>query len=99
MKKESFDLQIQNFLSAAAEDHRIHPAHISLYVTLLCYWKQQQYINPIDMCRDELMKRSKITGRTTYQRCLRELHERGYIIYEPTYNRFANSRIYLGSPK
>ena len=95
MKKESFDLQLQNFLSAAAEDHRIHPAHISLYVMLFYFWKQQQYINPIDMCRDELMKRSKITGRATYQRCLRELDQIGYIKYVPSFNRFANSRMYM----
>jgi CDP-glycerol glycerophosphotransferase (TagB/SpsB family) len=95
MKKDSFDLLLQDFLTVAGDDHRIHPAHISLYVTLFFYWKQQQFTNPIDVCRDELMKRSKITGRTTYQRCLRELHERGYIIYKPTFNRFENAKMYL----
>jgi hypothetical protein len=99
MKKESFDLLLDNFLAAVAEDHRIHPAHISLYITLLYYWKQQQYINPIDKCRDELMKRSKITGRASYQRCLRELHQTGYIRYKPSFNRFANSKLYLVNDK
>jgi len=86
---------LERFLNAAAEDPFIHPAHISLYVTLLYYWKRQDFINPVDVRRDKLMKQAKITGRTTYQRCLRELRERGYILYEPKYNRFVNSCIYL----
>lgn len=49
------------------------------------------------MRREELMKRSKITGRTTYQRCLRELQAAGYIRYEPTFNRFENARISVTS--
>jgi CDP-glycerol glycerophosphotransferase (TagB/SpsB family) len=77
----------------------MHPAHISLFVTLFYCWKQQQFTGPIDMRRDELMKRSKITGRATYQRCLRELHEAGHIIYAPTFNRFANCKIFLRSSK
>jgi len=47
------------------------------------------------MRRDELMKQSKIVGRSTYQRCLRELQEGGYIKYEPTFNRFKNAKIYM----
>jgi hypothetical protein len=84
---------LEGFMLAVAEDHRIHPAHISLYVTLFCLWKQQQYKGMIDMRRDELMKISKIVGRGTYQRCLRELHSAGYINYQPTFNRFENSKI------
>ena len=81
------------FLEAVTENYRMHPAHISLYTILFYCWKKQQYKNPIDMRRDELMKRSRITGRATYQRCLRELQESGYIKYAPTFNRFANTKI------
>lgn len=45
------------------------------------------------MRRGELMKRSRIVGRGTYQRCLKELQAGGYIKYEPTFNRFENAKI------
>ena len=92
--------QILNiFLEAVRDDHRMHPAHISLYVVLFSLWEQGQYKNPINMRREELMKRAKISGRSTYQRCLKELQESGYIIYEPNFNRFANANIRISSPK
>lgn len=84
---------LEDFLLAVAEDHRIHPAHISLYVALFFCWKQQQYKGLIDMRRDELMKMAKIVGRGTYQRCLRDLHSAGHINYQPVFSRFENSKI------
>jgi hypothetical protein len=86
---------LEDFILAAADDPLIHSTHVSLYMALFHQWKQCHFINPLDIKRDELMRRAKITGRATYQRCLRDLHEGGYIIYEPRYNRFVNSRIYL----
>lgn len=47
------------------------------------------------MRREELMKRAKISGRGTYQRCLKELQACGYILYEPSFNRFKNAKIHL----
>ena len=80
-------------MQKAVEDHRLYPAHISLFVALFYSWKEQQYESPLDMRREELMKRSKIVGRGTYQRCLKELQAGGYIKYEPTFNRFENAKI------
>ena len=86
-------MKLELFFSSVADDHRIHPAHISLYVTLFFCWKQQRCKGLIDMRRDELMKMAKIVGRGTYQRCLRDLHNAGHINYQPSFNRFENSKI------
>lgn len=84
---------LDSFMQKAVNDHRLYPAHISLFVALFYCWKEQQYKSPLDMRRGELMKRSRIVGRGTYQRCLKELQAGGYIKYEPTFNRFENAKI------
>jgi len=41
------------------------------------------------------MELAKISGVATYHKTIRELHEYGYIKYQPSYNRFSRSRIYI----
>jgi hypothetical protein len=41
------------------------------------------------------MKLAKISGVATYHKSIRELDEYGYIRYEPSYNRYKRSVIYL----
>src|ERR1700733_14226068 len=91
-------IELDEFLIAAQDDHLIHPPHISLYVALFQVLKQCHFIQPIDRKRDDLMRLSKITGRGTYQRCLRDLHAGGYIIYRPCFDGSRNSLIYLSKP-
>jgi len=86
---------LDEFMRKAVDDHRLYPSHISLFVALFYLWKEQGYADGLNMRRDELMKRSKIVGRGTYQRCLRELDKGGYIKYIPTFNRFANSLVFI----
>jgi len=46
------------------------------------------YIN-----REEAMRFSKIGSKTTYHRCIKELHHWKYLLYEPSHNPFKGSRI------
>lgn len=39
------------------------------------------------------MRISKICSKATYHKCMRELHEKGYVIYEPSYNPFRGSLV------
>ena len=41
------------------------------------------------------MRISKISSRATYHKCLKNLHSLGYINYEPSYNPFKGSHVYL----
>lgn len=43
------------------------------------------------------MRISKISSRATYHKCLKNLHSQGYINYEPSYNPFKGSHVYLFS--
>jgi hypothetical protein len=54
-------------------------------------WNQNRFQNPISISRDELMRISKIASTATYHKCIKELTEREYIIYKPSYNPFRGS--------
>ena len=76
-------------------DIRITPFHFSLYMSLFRRWNQNYFNNPISISRDEIMKMSKIGSVNTYVKCLKELHQWNYIKYEPSYNKYKGSIVYL----
>lgn len=86
---------LQSFLSAVEEDPRINKAHISLYVALWKKWKDSGRENSLSFFRYQLVGLCKISGRNTYYKTLRELHEYGYIKYEPSYDQYEGSLVYF----
>jgi hypothetical protein len=77
-------LQLNGFYSKARSDHRIGATHISLYFALLysAYGRSGDYFH---LDKISIMKRSKVCSRVTYHRCLRALHEYGYVEYLPSF--------------
>jgi len=86
---------LPNFFKAISCDPRIGLSHICLYVTLLQYFQLQDEIDPVLIKSNEVMRTSKIAGLATYHRCIRELHDFGYIRYIPSYNHRQKSRVFL----
>jgi hypothetical protein len=113
-------VNLPEFYEAIADDVRIGPTHICLYVALLNEWdmacaneaiamdrnvlRKKDSIPPdrngvmkkdsLPLDRNVLMKNARISRRT-YHKCMRELHEYGYIRYEPSSNPCLRSRVYL----
>ena len=81
------------FFDAVKNDPRIGITHIGLFATLLEYWQSQGFPRPLCAYAHEIMPMAKILASTTYHRCIRDLHDFGYIIYEPSYKRNQRSRI------
>lgn len=77
------------------EDQTMHPTYISLYFSLFQYWNINRFQNPISITREEMMLISKIGSRATYHKCMRELNDKGYIKYDPTFNPFKGSSVQL----
>ena len=77
------------------EDHRLSSAHIALYLSLFQFWNLNRFQNPFTILREDIMKASKIGSKTTYTRCLKQLHEWQYIKYEPSFNPQRGSRVHL----
>jgi hypothetical protein len=86
---------LTEFYETISDDSRIGVTHISLYMALLYQWNLNQGKNPISINRNKIMKTAKISARRTYNRCINQLHEYGYIKYIPSSNPFSGSVIYL----
>ena len=86
---------LTGFFEKVAVDRTLNPTHISLYIALFQFWNCNRFKNPISINRDEIMRISKISSKGTYHKCLKNLHSLGYIIYEPSYNPFKGSHVYL----
>lgn len=83
------------FYTAIADDVRISATHISLNMALMQQWNIMGGKNPFAIHREAIMKTAKISARCTYNKCLNNLQEYGYIKYLPSTNSFSKSIIYL----
>lgn len=86
---------LTGFFEKVANDKTLNPTHVSLYMSLFQFWNCNRFKNPISISRDEVMRISKISSKATYHKCLKNLHSLGYINYEPSYNPFKGSHVYL----
>ncbi len=86
---------LTDFYNAIADDVRIGPLHISVYIALLQQWNLNGGINPIKVSRDMIMKQTKINARHSYNKFMNNLNEYGYIRYHPSVNGYRRSKVFL----
>ena len=86
---------LTGFYDAIEDDVRISPTHISLYMALLQEWNINGGTNPVTIVRGSIMKAAKINARHTYNKCMNNLQEFGYITYLPSFNPFNCSTVHL----
>ena len=86
---------IEGFYDTIEDDARIGVTHISLYMALLYKESMNKGNGSFLIARDDIMKLSKISSRQTYNRCINELCNYGYIRYSPSSNPLTGSTIYL----
>ena len=84
---------LTGFFEKVSADFDLNPTHISLYMAVFQLWNQNRFQNPICISRDELMRISKIASYATYHKCIRELDERNFVKYMPSYNPFKGSTL------
>lgn len=78
-----------------AEDDRLNPTHVSLYISLFTFWNLNRFENPVSIARDEVMKVSKIGSQNTYHKCLKDLSDYQYLKYIPSHNPFRGSQVHM----
>jgi hypothetical protein len=86
--------QLSDFYEIIADDARIGVSHICLYVALLYEWNLLAWRNPISVHRHSLMRHARMS-RKTYNKCMKELQEYGYIKYTPSCHPFEGSQVYF----
>ena len=64
-------------------------------MALFQFYNLNLFINPIEITRAAVMEVAKISGLATYHKCIKDLAEFGYIVYEPSFNPATKSRVYL----
>lgn len=91
----NYILQLSGFFQKVAVDNRLNPTHVSLYMAVFQFWNSERFQNPVSISRQELMRISKISAKATYHKCIKDLHNLGYIQYIPSYNPFKGSLVFL----
>lgn len=86
---------LTGFFDKIIQDTNLNPTHISLYIALFQFWNVNRFKNPISITREEVMHISKICSKATYHKCMRELNEKKYIKYMPSFNPFKGSMVVL----
>lgn len=86
--------QLATFYEVIADDTRIGTTHICLYLALCNEIKDFPDGSVIEVNRDCLMKNARIS-RKTYNKCMNDLQEYGYIKYEPSSNPLYKSKVCL----
>jgi hypothetical protein len=77
---------LNGFFENSGRDENMSAYHISLYMSLFQLWNLNRFRNPFPVDREELMQLSRIGSKNTYARCMKQLHEWGYIDYSPAGN-------------
>jgi hypothetical protein len=93
--KMNYIKHLTGFFEKVAKDKLVNATHVSLYMALFQFWNCNRFKNPISISRDEVMRISKISAKATYHKCLKALHSQGYINYEPSYNPFRGSHVFM----
>jgi hypothetical protein len=84
---------LNGFFKRLDLDERMTAYHISLYMSCFRLWNINRFKNPFPICRFEMMRNSRIGSVNTYARCIKQLHEWGYIKYSPAANMHSGSTI------
>ena len=83
------------FFRHIKRDTRLNANHISLYLALFQYWNINRFQNPFQISREEIMAICGIGSKNTYHKCLKELHQYGYIYYRASLSKFQKSSIQI----
>jgi hypothetical protein len=93
LKDTNYITHLNGALERFAEDSRLNPTHISLYMALFQCWNSNYFKEEFYVIRDELMSLSKIGSKSTYHRCIKDLDRWKYLRYNPSHNPFKGSKI------
>ena len=83
------------FFQHVKHDKRLTANHVSLYLSLFQFWNCNRFQNPFYIKREDVMSINGIGSRNTYMKCMKELHQFGYIFYVPGTNKFQKSKVHI----
>lgn len=84
---------LMDFFERISNDAVIDSKHIAIFFVLYTRWMQSGFQTSIRVRSKGIMNEAKISSSSTFFDKLRYLHDRGYIIYHPSYCLKEGSRI------
>lgn len=81
------------FYHAIKNDESLSALHVTLYLALFQYWNYNRFQNPFSVNRSDLMLLSKIKTKNSYHKCLKELHQKRFIIYHSSNSKFIQAKV------
>lgn len=83
------------FFSYVKTDTRLTSSHVSLYMALFQSWNLNRFNNPFPITREAIMSLCAIGSKNTYHKCIKELHQFGYIFYRASADKFHKSTVHI----
>lgn len=77
----NYVIHLNAFLKMAAEEQWVVVHHYALYMALFNIWNKTGFRRTFSLVRKDGMNASKITSKTTYYKCLKELEEAKLLKY------------------
>lgn len=74
-------------------NQEVRPTHITLYFVLFQLWNTSRFADSFSINRHEMINLSKLGSKSTYSRCMSDLHQWGWIQYKPSTNKYGVSTI------
>ncbi|CAL1519118.1 hypothetical protein MMC2321_02863 [Chitinophaga sp. MM2321] len=84
-----------SFFSRVEKDYRINKAHMSVYMALYYLWSLQGFKGLLYIYSVQILPIAKISTCGTYYTVMKQLHEYGYLSYEPSFYRKRPSKVNL----
>lgn len=86
---------VNQFFTAIKKDPCISTTHISIYMALVFYARNQPEDSTIHVYSQQIIDICKLSSRSTYYRCMHDLHAFGYLQYTPVFKRNKPSQVLL----
>lgn len=93
MDKVNYIVHLNAVLERFNDDERIRQGHIALYMALFQKWNRSFFKKMFMINRNEVMDMAKFRSKTTCHNHIRDLHNWGYLEYNPSFSPRKGSRI------
>ena len=84
---------LNNWFDLIIANQEVKPTHITLYFVLFQLWNTSRFADSFSINRHEMINLSKLGSKSTYSRCMNDLHRWGWIKYEPSTSKYGVSTI------
>jgi hypothetical protein len=91
--------QLLVYYEKISKDERLDLEHLNLFTSIYYWWAQNKFQNPLAITSKMLMDMSRLKTLSAYHKCIRDLHEYGYIKYIPSLHPDLGNMVYIVDQK